>query len=429
MNQLRPAYNCVLIAALITALGCGDKAASADGPYGDIVARSVPLIEKQTGLAFKSPPKVETRTKEEVREFVMRQLSSDRAKAQIAGQQSLYRILGLAPDTLDIAALLQRLLEEQIIGYYDPASKVLYVVEGAQRALLEQTVAHELVHALQDQYVRIDSIQAAVDDADRQTAAQAVLEGQAVFEMLRMDANTGPLLKMPGGWDRIRDVIRDGQGGMPVFASAPRAVREGLLFPYLGGADFVRRFVGNRNAAELLTDLPVSTKQILNDSAYFRTPRDLPSTVNLPAPATGTVTYSNSMGEFETRLFFVEHLRDDALARRGASGIDGDRYAVINTPSGEALVWSTVWDSSIDAADFFDLVTDAIRRRHELSRPDFAAGETTRRLYVAARRNRSARNVTVQMTQAGSRTLVTLTDAPVGAGALIDPEKVTVTGN
>ena len=411
---------------LTVATACGDKIANADGPYGAIVARAVPRIEKQTGLEFKTPPKVENRTKAEVREFVMKQLSSERAQTQIAGQQSAYRILGLAPDTLDIAALLQRLLEEQIVGYYDPSSKVLYVVEGAQQALLEQTVTHELVHALQDQYVKIDSIQASVDNADRQTAAQAVLEGQAVFEQLRMDENTGPLLKMPGGWDRIRDVIRDGQGGMPIFASAPRAIREGLLFPYLGGADFVRRFVGNRSAEELLNDLPISTKQILNDSAYFGSPRDLPSTITLPAPATGTTTYSNTFGEFETRLILVEHLRDDALARRAASGIDGDRYAVIKTSAGDALVWSTVWDTPIDAADFYDIFTDAIRRRYELSRPDFPAGETTHQLYVAPKGSRPARGITVQLSQSGSRSLVTLIDAPYGLGTVMDVGKISV---
>ena len=192
---------------------------------------------------------------------------------------------------MDLGALLQKLLEEQIVGYYDPATKVLYVVDGAPEALLKQTVSHELVHALQDQYIKVDSIQNATDDADRQVAAQAVLEGQAVYMQLRIDPSAGPMLKMPGGWDQIRDMIRDGSTGMPVFASAPKTVREGLLFPYLGGADFVRRFIIQRPEKELLTDLPVSTRQILDDSAYFteRARRTVPVAVTLPAPTTGTV--------------------------------------------------------------------------------------------------------------------------------------------
>jgi hypothetical protein len=414
-----------LIAAAV-ATACSERRAAGDGPYAGIVARAVPKIEAQTGLTFKSPPKLETRTKDEVRTFVMQQLSTERARVQIAGQQAAYRTLGLAPDTLDIASFLQRLLEEQIVGYYDPATKVLYVVDGAPKALIDQTVAHELVHALQDQYVRIDSIQASVDDADRQTAAQAVLEGQAVFEQFRMDPNTGSMLRMPGGWDRIRDLIRDGQGSMPVFASAPRAIREGLLFPSLGGADFVRRFVSRRPAKELLMDLPVSTKQILNDSAYFGGTRDMPTTVTLPAPRTGSVTYSNTFGEFETRLILLQHLKDEAIARRGASGIDGDRYAVIATGAGDALVWASVWDSAIDAVDFHDLLTDAIRRRYDLSRPEFAPGESTRRLSIAARENRVARAVSIALVTVGGRNVVVFTDAPASAGDLVDATRITL---
>lgn len=422
-----------LLAALL--IGCGDRNGNGR-EFGDIVDKVVPQLEQQLGMPFKTPPKLERKSREEVKQFVMAQLTSERAKQQMAGVQAAYRVLGLVPDTLDVGGLLQRLLEEQIIGYYDPKTKVLYVVEGAPKALLEQTVAHELVHALQDQYVSVDSIQGSTGDADRQAAAQAVLEGQAVFESLRLDPNAGPMLKMPGGWDRIRDMIRDGQGGMPVFASAPRAVREGLLFPYLGGADFVRRFIEKRPPRELLQDLPVSTKQILNDAAYFggdRASRDMPTTVTLPTPRMGSVTYSNSFGEFEARLVLVQHLKDEALARRGAGGIDGDRYAVVKLPQGDALVWASVWDQPVDAADFLDLLADAIRRRYEMAPQNVPAGATTRTLVVPARAAsrtqtaRDARHVEISLVQASGRPVVVFVDMPASAGtALIDPTQVTI---
>jgi hypothetical protein len=424
----RAATVAVFAALILTA--CGERASSADGPYADMVSDVVPRLEKQLGMPFKTPPKLERKSRDEVRAFVMEQLTSERARAQLEGQQSAYRVLGLIPDTLQLMGLLQRLLEEQIIGYYDPKTKTLYVVDGASQLLLEQTVTHELVHALQDQYVSIDSIQGSTEDADRSAAAQAILEGQAVFESLLLDENTGPMLKMPGGWDRIRDAIRDGQGGMPVFSSAPRAVREGLLFPYLGGADFVRRFIERRPAKELLTDLPVSTKQILNDAAYFtddRAARDVPTAVTLPAPSSGTVTYTNDFGEFETRLILVQHLKDDAVARRGGGGIDGDRYAIVKLPAGDALVWATVWDSPVDAADFLDLMGDAVRRRYEIGRQTIPPGATSRVLSAPAAGPRGARTVSLRLEQIGGRPVVLFVDAPAAAGAaLIDPSRITL---
>lgn len=417
--------------ALGAAAACTERAAKpSDGPYDKQVASVVPKLEKQLGMTFKTPPKLEKKSKADVAAFLMKQLTSARAKEQLAGQQGVYRILGLLPDTLDLGALLQRLLEEQVIGYYDPATKVLYVVDGAPSALIDQTISHELVHALQDQYVNIDSIQGATANADRQAAAQAILEGQAVFNQLRLDPNAAPMLTMPGGWDRIRDVIRDGQTGMPVFSSAPRAVREGLLFPYLGGADFVRRFIAKRPEKELLADLPVSTKQILNDAAYFGGDggaRDLPTEVTLPAPTGGTVIFSNSFGEFETRLILVQHVKDEAIARRGAGGVDGDRYALIRTPKGDALVWASVWDSPVDAVDFLDTLGDAIRRRYGMAKPTIAPGATTRHLDVPAAESRPARTVNIMLEQVNGRPMVFFVDAPATVVApLIDFKRVTL---
>jgi len=425
------AASVALTFALAASAACDRNAAtSSDSPYSDVVNAVVPKLEKQLGMKFKTPPKLETKSRAEVAAFLMTQLSSERAKTQLAGQQGVYRVLGLVPDTLDLGALLQRLLEEQVIGYYDPATKVLYVVDGAPKALIDQTIAHELVHALQDQYVKVDSIQGAVENADRQAAAQAILEGQAVLNQFRLDPNIGPMLSMPGGWDRIRDVIRDGQGGMPVFASAPRAIREGMLFPYLGGADFVRRFIEKRPQSELLTDLPASTKQILNDAAYFtddKSKRDVPVEVTLPAPTTGKVAFTNTFGEFETRLVLVQHLKDEATVRRAAGGLDGDRYALINTPQGDAVAWATVWDSPVDAADFLDLMGDAARRRYQMGKPTIAPGATTRRFDIEATKTHGARTVTMQMAKVDGRALVYFLDAPAAVGeGLIDFKRVTL---
>ena len=429
-STLRGALLLGACASFITIAACGEKTQAGEGPYAELVDEFVPKIEKATGLTFKTPPKVESRTRDEVGTFVRRQLESERARTQLAGQESAYKLLGLVPDTMNLMALLQKLLEEQIVGYYDPATKVLYVVEGAPSVLLRQTVSHELVHALQDQYVNIDSVQAQVDNADRQSAAQAVLEGQAVLLQLRLDPNAGPMLKMPGGWDRIRDAMKDAQTGMPVFSSAPRTVREGLLFPYLGGADFVRRFIEQRPEKELLADLPISTKQILNDAAYFTettAARDLPVAVTLPAPRTGTVVFTNSFGEFETRLTLVQHLKDEALARRGASGVDGDKFAVVRTPDGDALVWVSAWDSAVDAADFLDLMGDAARRRYELARQEFPGGATSRRYDIPAKGTRGARTVTLRVEQVSGQPVVIYMDTPAKIGAtLIDLTGITV---
>ena len=119
---------------------------------------------------------------------------------------------------------------------------MLYIVDGSPKDPV-LTITHELVHALQDQYISLDSVQKVGGDNDRLSAAQSVFEGQAVYEQISiMLGGINIAINLPGGWDRIRDMIRENQASMPVFAAAPSVIQETLIFPYLSGAEFYRNY-------------------------------------------------------------------------------------------------------------------------------------------------------------------------------------------
>jgi len=422
------------VALLLAA--CDSAPSVGDGPYAKTLGRAIPKVEQATGLTFKMTSGLETRSKAEVREFLLKQLTSARAKTLLAGQEGVYKRLGLIPDSVNVGELLRRLLEEQIVGYYDPATKVLYVVDDVRSDLVEVTITHELVHALQDQYVNIDSIQNRTDDADRQVTAQAILEGQAVYAQLR--ASLGETGLRLGGWDRARMAMRDAQDGMPIFASAPMILRESLLFPYTGGADFVFRFVNRRPGDNVLQDMPVSTRQLLSDAAYFGagdTPlavseRTAPTRVTLPEPSRGTVTFSNVFGEFETRLILFQYVPNETQAARAAQGVAGDRYALIDLPQGDALVWASVWDNTVDAAEFVDAFAQWIKKRYTGVYTRDAEDATVRRFTApadSARGRPRERTVRLEVLERDGRPLVIITDAPSGqADGLIDASRITL---
>src|SRR5882757_8579498 len=147
-------YPLLICGALVTlASACERAKPKYEGPYAAEVNEAIPMIEKAVGLKYKTPPKVETRSKDQVREFVTKQLTDSLAAHDIAGQEAAYKRLGMIPDTLNLKAFLISLLEEQIVGYYDPHTKVLYVVDDAPKDTRALTITHELVHALQDQYI------------------------------------------------------------------------------------------------------------------------------------------------------------------------------------------------------------------------------------------------------------------------------------
>lgn len=412
----------VLSTAALLALPACRKAQTVayEGPYGELVGKYVPQIEKATGLAFKRPPKVERRSTDEVRAFLEKEFNENIPPLELAGAQQAYQLFGLLPDTMDLRKFMLRLLSEQVIGYYDPAAKILYVVSDTSRgrgALVEVTLAHELVHALQDQYLPLDSIQKQRDDNDRQTAAQAVMEGQATYEQMSIMLGGDVAVRIPGGWNRVRDMIRENQTAMPVFSSAPMLLQETLLFPYLSGAEFVRRFKDVRKDQVPWKPLPASTEQVLHIDKYVANER--PVQVILPALQAGTKVYENDLGEFETRLFLFQALQDIGTAARSAAGWAGDRYQVVSLPAGPGITWVTVWDTPIDAGEFRDAAQRAAQRK--LGAAGTGTGEVKR--FVGKGRIVEIAAVTVQ-----GKPAVIWTDVPAGSATrLIDAAKVRLT--
>ena len=396
-------------AAVLLLASCSDKKpATYSGPYGKQVSDAVPAIENAVGLKFKQPPKVETRSKQQVREFVTAQITDPVAARQMTGMSAAYKRLGMIPDTLNLQKFLVDLLEEQIVGYYDPKTKVLYVVSDAPKETVGLTITHELVHSLQDQYISLDSTQKIEGENDRQSAAQAVFEGQAVYEQVSaMMGGNNVAMNLPGGWDRVRDMIRDNQSAMPIFARAPTVLQETLIFPYLSGAEFVRNFKDRSGGKSIYDDMPESTEQILHPTAFFGN-RDAPTSVTLPPLRGATMTYQNTLGEFETRLFLFQNLKDQNDAVQGAAGWDGDRYILFDTPQGQGIAWVTVWDSQADASEFFDLIGKVAQRRYG------AAADST---VGSVLRNYSAGGRTVQTstTEISGRPVVLYVDVPAGA--------------
>jgi hypothetical protein len=323
-----------------------------------------------------------------VRSYLERQYTDPRTQREIAGQSVAYKRLGLVPETLDLKALYLELLEEQVVGYYDPKTKALYVVQGSNPDLAPAIIRHELVHALQDQYLNLDSLLQVEGQNDRQTAVQAAIEGQAIWVQL---AHNNPAAGMPEGWARIREEIR---------------------------SNLVQRNAVDR----IYADLPASTEQVMHENAYFGVAgdaagdsagrRDDPTVVTLPRPLAGTVEYQNTVGEFETRLLIYGHLDDQPLAVRAANGWDGDRYMVVRSGAGDALVWVSVWDSAVDAGEFFDAVGQGVSRRY----PGVNAtpSENARTYLVPSTAQRGARTVTVRVSEIGGRPVVVYSDVPAG---------------
>jgi hypothetical protein len=395
-------------------------------PYERQLAEYTPQVEAALGLTFKTPPKMEVRTKDQVREFLLAHIRDSIPQRELDGQTALFRALGLISDTLDLKKLFVPLLTEQIIGFYDPKTKVLYVVDGSPKDYAGYTIMHELVHALQDQYINLDSLERLTEDSDRQAAMQTVIEGQATFEqILLMTGGRGSLTaSLPGGWQQMQDMIRQATATQPVFASAPMVIQEALLFPYVNGADFVRRYKQRHPSRLSFDSLPVSTEQVMHDEAFFGPQKDPPITVGLPPIA--NKLYENNLGEFGIRLFLYKHLQDIKTAAAAAAGWGGDRYAVVRTPRGNGVVLVSAWDTPLDGAEFVSALTAVTGKRFGDSTGVVPAANRTERQDFR-RYTAKGRTVVIATREIDGRMVVSYVEVPEGANAsLVDLAKVTL---
>jgi len=310
-----------------------------------------PAVEQATGLKFRAPTRSAMKTRDEVHEFLIGKLREDFPPSREEGIAALYRLLGLIPDSLDLRQLLLDLYTEQVAGFYDPATTTLYGVRGADPAQLRLVLAHELVHALQHQYLPLDSIMRSKGDADQQAAAQAVLEGHATIASIRVLVPGQDVLAQPGFWETFREQIKASQTTMKVFARTPLALQEELVFPYLNGANFMRWWGESGQATPLptLATLPRSTEQILHPDRY--TAGDAPLTLRF-ADSTADVLFEDTLGELEVQVLATVVRGGGEVLTDAPIGWGGDRFRVYRSAGGPALVWYSSWDDASSAARF-----------------------------------------------------------------------------
>lgn len=350
-----PVKRLLSMGLLYVTAACGGRGeAQSDERVRQLALELAPEIEQLVGLRFLSPPTIAVRSPEQVRAYLAHKLEEEFGAGEFELVAEAYRLFGLIPDTADLRELLLSLYAEQVVGYYDPDSSALYVVAGASPEVLRLTLAHELVHALQGQHVDLDSLLSIEGNNDRRMAAQAVMEGQATLASLQVMLKDQDVSVMPDLWGEYRQLMRRQQEQMPVFANAPLVIREGLIFSYLAGADFVRWFDGRyRDTVPFGPRLPESTEQILHTDRYVE--RDRP--VELEVDPAGGALYDDNLGEFETRILLTELLGSEVTAAAGALGWEGDRYALYKAGSSEyALVWWSAWESERAAARFATLL-------------------------------------------------------------------------
>jgi hypothetical protein len=311
-------------------------------------------------------------SREQIVAQVERRVAREYTDQEIRAEEAVLKRLGLLPADLDYKATVLALLQDQVAGYYDPLERRLHLADWLPVALQEPALSHEICHALQDQHFGMKRfVKPIKDNTDQQLAQVALVEGDCTGVMLEYTlAPQGLDLGHLDGKASQAVQTALATGGSPKLQSAPRFLRETLLFPYVHGLAFIQgiRAIHPWSAvSKIFSRPPATTEQVLHPEKYWR--REGPVSIRMRTAPPALTGYErvrqDTLGEFQLSLFLAQGVGAE-VAARAAAGWGGDRLLAYQRSGADApplLVHITTWDSEADALEFSDASRQVLARR------------------------------------------------------------------
>ncbi|HST22800.1 MAG TPA: hypothetical protein VLR90_16875 [Blastocatellia bacterium] len=341
------------------------------------------VVSRLRDLEIKHPVKSALKTRDEIEASVIRDLDESTPPEEFEASQKTLVKMGLIGKDFQLRNYIVKLLREQVAGYYEPKTKEFYLAAWLPMSEQKKVMAHELVHALQDQHFDLRRFEKwPKGDSDAELAAHALVEGEATLVMIQYDLEQSgmrgiDMTRIGSLTDRLIEAdTNTDDPNYPVLSASPNVLRENLQFPYVYGAGFAQAVLKNgswRGLDSVYQQLPASTEQIIHPEKYLA--RENPVKIEIPALVTifgRTWKQSDAdvNGEFGYQVLLGEFIPRSA-ARTAATGWGGDRYAFYeNKAAGEsALIQYTTWDTAKDAKEFFDAYSLRSEKRYKVSGP------------------------------------------------------------
>jgi hypothetical protein len=332
-------------------------------------------IEQQAsdirGLKFLEPVNYNVLSRQQIKQTMSGKLAEVFSEQEFQQMTAAMAAIGLLPAGYPLRAKYIDLLGEQVAAFYDQHAHKLFMYEDASldNAQNRVVLAHELTHALQDQHFGLKKLPLEIkNNDDRAAAASALVEGDATLVMSEF------MLKNMSKQMFKDSMVASFTQNMKQLETAPRFLREMLVFPYLRGQEFCAALYargGYEAISKAYANPPSSTAQILHPEKYLANPREDPIAIEwADRKVKGEAPVGdNTVGEMGVRILFTEWL-DATTAEKAATGWRGDRYLYF--AGGDALIWKTLWTSAEDAAEFFEAEKKLLEKRHQLTNPRIA---------------------------------------------------------
>jgi hypothetical protein len=306
-------------------------------------------------------------TREQVNQYVKEQIKESVKPDEIRAEEATLKKFGYARADFDLKKTTIDLLTEQAAAFYDFKKKKLFISDWATLNMRDVALVHELAHALADQNFPIQKfLNKGGDDSEESLARQAVVEGQASWLMLQVEAlRAGKTLADEGTARELLNTDVDSpQDDYPVYNNAPLYLRRTLTFPYSEGGRFqqvVFLHDGKLAFARVFREPPESSAQIMHPERYFQ--KIHPASPDLPKPTKHTKPFvTGAMGELETRILLEQYV-GVGVADQLSPKIRSASYRIDKSKPGArmTLIYVSEWRDDEAASQYFNAYQQILR--------------------------------------------------------------------
>jgi hypothetical protein len=341
-----------------------------------VTARAMARVELIRGLEFEEPVPIEVISREAYRNASVG--IGGRADDTLAEQT--WEAPFLVGEDRNVSSVLAELSGSGVLGYYSSSEdRIVLVSDSPTPTVSRGTLAHELVHSLQDRRL---TLRYPADTRDQRLASQGLTEGDAVLVASEYEVRCG------AEWSCLDRPSGSPPPGGPIARNP--GVYLTLTQPYVVGPAFVRD-LRNRSAGwtavnDAYEQFPESTEQTIHVERYLDED-PAPLTVEDRSTDAWKRVGNDTLGETSVHVMFWKQRfvpRDDDSIRTDyedhlSEGWANDRlvaYRVADqggvadgasggAASREGYVWRLVWDSPADAREFRDAYTLLLRQRFD----------------------------------------------------------------
>jgi hypothetical protein len=309
----------------------------------------VAFVEDERGLRFDHPVAVDFLSSEQYSERTRveeAELTHEDRRLIEEGTAPL-RALGLLPVDFDALESSNDLSDTATLAFYDPLSERIAVRGTDMTVDLRVTLAHELVHVLQDQHFELEQM---LNDrnlsGDRLAGHLALIEGDA------MRIQEAYVRSLPGDErDSYKDAIGQASGeAQEQLDTVPGVLVAMAGAPYALGPSLVELIAadgGNDAVDEAFDDPPTTTEHAVDPRSYFAGDRALE--VTAPDVPTGgdQIGEHDSLGALALFLLLSERI-DPLVALSAVDGWGGDTYVVYDRRGTTCVDLAVQGDSARD---------------------------------------------------------------------------------